>query len=392
MQPLKIDGYIGRDEGYFSLRDLDNYLASLPKEEKELTYEINSGGGSVIEGWAIHDRLKDSGFDLTCKIIGQCSSIATVIAMAAKPENRYMSANADFGIHFPYLELERNEVFEAQELINVGNDLMHSQKKILDLYVNETGQPKELIETMMAHSKSLSAPEAKKFGFVKNITADAKNVHKYRIAAFIHTNKNTDMEFSPTQKSWIEQKFTDFANKFENLFKPVFKAMAIDLESGAKIWIDSEDGEFVGKKAFLADAEGNKTNDPATDGEHKLKDGRTITVKEGTVTAVAEATAAAPDETAALKAKVAELTAQLETEKAAKAQVETTKAELETNVVAMKKELTEFKAMVLGKDIPGAGQTFKGDQPQLSDDQKWLALKRAKAAKEAELKAKKAKP
>lgn len=374
LEPLKIHGYIGTQEGYFSLRDLDNYLAALPKDEKKVTYEINSGGGGVVEGWAIHDRLVNSGLDLTCNIIGQCSSIATVVAMAAKPENRFISANAEFGIHYPYLELERNETFEAQQLIDTGHDLLKTQGKIRDLYVNETGQPKELIESMMAHSKSLTADEAKKFGFVKNITAEIKNAHKYRVMAFIDTNKKNNMDFSPSQKSWIENQFKAFTEKFNKFFTPVLKAMAMELENGAKIFIDSEDQEFKGKKVFTVDESGNKTNTAAPDGEYQLKDKRTLTVVGGVITEVKEGQ---PDETAALKKQVEDLTAQLATANTKAQKAETEKAELGTQVVAMKKEVDEFKNTILGNDIPQADQKFKGDNVSKSENEKWLDYKKS---------------
>lgn len=395
MEKIKVDGYIGRDGDYFSLAKLDAQLAALPTGTTDLTIEINSGGGSVIEGTAMYDRLKTLSLNLYTKIIGQCSSIATLLSLAAKKENRSISPNAEYGVHFPYWEPDRAEAFEAEDLINLGNSLMESKKRILKIYAKETGTSETVLYSLMEQERSLTAAEAIKYGFVSTVTSEKVDAQKYRIAAFMEkTPKTKDMDFTASQKSSLETMFTGLLKKFDNLFTPVFKNMLIELGNGGKIWVDSEDEDLAGKKVFNVDADGNKTNEVTPDGEYVTKDGKTIVVKDGAVSEVKEA-AAATEETAALKKQVADLTAELatantkaQTAEAAKAQAETAKAETETKVQALAKEVTDFKAMLLGKDIPPAGQEFKGAKPEVADaNQKWLELKRAeKAKKEASTK------
>lgn len=379
METLRIDGYIGRDENYFSLKVLDTFLATLPKDTKEFTVEINSGGGSVIEGFAIYDRLRSLPFTLFTDIIGQCSSIATIISLAAKKENRSMSPSADYGIHFPYWEPERPEPFEAQDLINLGEELMQAQKKVLALYVKETGQPETVLTDLMENSRVLTAKEAKDLGFISTITSSVVNMQRYRIAAFIDPKKKTsDMDFTPKQKTVLEQMFNSLTEKFNKMFKPVFNAMLMELENGGKIFIDTEDAELKGKKVFTVDDAGNKTGDPAPDGAYILKDGRTVTVAGGMVTEVKDKEVP-ENETEALRKQVADLTAQLATANTKAEKTETEKATMETVVTAMKKEVAEFKNMVLGGDIPPAGQDFKGDPTSnlKSEHQEWLKYKKS---------------
>lgn len=382
MEILKIHGYIGKDENFYSLERLDKDLAALPSDSKELTVEINSGGGSVVEGFAIRDRLKSLKLELYTDVIGQCSSIATVIGLAAKPENRSISTNAEYGVHFPYWEPERAEAFEAEDLINLGNELMGSKKKILALYEEETGTARNILYDLMEQQRSLSAQEAKKYGFVSIINNKVSDAQRYRIAAFMEKTKSTDMEFTASQKSWIENMFSQFSKKWDKLLSPVFKNMAVDLENGSKIWIDSEDEDITGKMVFLADDKGEKTAEAAPDGEYKLKSGKTIKVASGKITEVIEPV----NETEALKKQVADLTAQLETANQKAQTADTAKAALETNVLAIKAEFTAFKNQIITKDIPGAEQTFKGDTPLKTEQQQWLEYKKAKAEKAKNLK------
>lgn len=373
METIRIDGYIGKE--HYSLAMLDNSLASLPQGTTQVNIEINSGGGSVVEGFAIYDRLKTSPFEIFTYVIGQASSIATVIALAAKKSNRSMSANAEYGIHFPYWTPDAPIPFEAQDLINLGEELMQAQKKILDLYVEETGQTKRVLEPLMENSKTMTAKEAKQLGFVSNITSEFVSLQRYKIAAFMEKTKPNDMPFSAEQKSWLGQQFASLKETFNKTFTPVFKAQKLELENGSQIFIDAETDEITGKGAF---ADEQKT--VLTDGEYQAKDGRTIKVSGGVV---AEVVAKKVDnaEVDALKVQISTLTTELEAERAKSSAAQTEKAALETNVVAMRTKLTEFENMVLSGDVPQAEQSFKGQSlKQQTENEKWLAYKKQQEA------------
>ncbi len=66
---LNIEGYIGGADlmslfgggETFNLSALKKFLDSLESDVTDIHVAINSGGGSVVEGWAIYDKLKTSG-------------------------------------------------------------------------------------------------------------------------------------------------------------------------------------------------------------------------------------------------------------------------------------------------------------------------------------------
>ena len=60
-------------------------------------------------------------------------------------------------------------------------------------------------------------------------------------------------------------------------------ALEIELDNGALIYVETEDGEIEGKRAFMV-----ATGEPAPDGNHNLIDGRTITVQGGVIVSVSE--------------------------------------------------------------------------------------------------------
>jgi len=156
------------------------------------------------------------------------------------------------------------------------------------------------------------------------------------------------------------------------LFKAQIKNMNVQLEDGTLLYVMSEDGELVGKIAYIADSEGNPTDELAPAGNHKLQDGRTITVGEGgEITAVAEASAEGdpdmPDDDElmkALKAENAALKAELDGVKASLTEFKTVLASLKTNSVPPAKA-----AMVTGrtKDEPKPGKSIAENRAKLKE-------------------------
>ena len=387
METLRIDGYIGADDGMsmlfggspnFSLKSLNNYLDNLPTGVTELNVEINSGGGSVTEGFAIHDKLASSGLTIHTEVLGLCGSIATIIALSAKSENRSMHENSEYFIHNPFWQPMSPTAMEADDLERLADELRSSEEKILDFYSEKTGQKRNAIKDYMQRSKSFSAKEAKQMGFVSSIISQAVSSQKYLIAAYVDPTKlktkPTDMEFTASQKSYFETKFNELLGKVNKIFTPVFKAQKLELENGSQIFIDAETDEITGKGAFADEQKG-----VLTDGEYVAKDGRTIKVSAGLV---AEVVAKKVDngEIDLLKTQITDLTEKLTAAEQKAQTAETAKTELETNVVALKKEVTEFKNMVLSGDMKGAEQNFKGQSAvKQSENEAWLAYKRKKA-------------
>ena len=74
------------------------------KKAEKINLHIDSGGGSVYEGYAIYNLLKNSGKSIDAHIISYCGSIATMIALSA--DNIYMNEHGRFMIHNPSTQVQ----------------------------------------------------------------------------------------------------------------------------------------------------------------------------------------------------------------------------------------------------------------------------------------------
>lgn len=95
---LLLYGEIGNWDDDLDAESVVNQLEQL--DPNNITVRIHSGGGVIIDGLAIYNRLKQSKAHITVYIDGVAASIASVIAMAG--DTIYMPENSWLMIHKPW--------------------------------------------------------------------------------------------------------------------------------------------------------------------------------------------------------------------------------------------------------------------------------------------------
>lgn len=130
---------------------------------------IQSPGGSILDGLAIFNTLKNSPATVHASIKGLAASMASVIAMAA--DTVEMPETALFMIH-----RASGGVFgNADEMIARGKLLQKLEDMLSATYVNKTGLSQSEIDTMLAAETWLSGSEALAFGFIDSVTAPSES-------------------------------------------------------------------------------------------------------------------------------------------------------------------------------------------------------------------------
>lgn len=131
---------------------------------------INSPGGSVTEGCAIYSALKRHKAVKNVYIDGQCSSIASVIAMAG--DKIAMSPVATMMIHNPITALAG----DAEEMRKTANILDIMKETIINAYITKSHLSREEISNLMDTTTYLTAKQAIEKGFAtEEIVFDVKN-------------------------------------------------------------------------------------------------------------------------------------------------------------------------------------------------------------------------
>jgi ATP-dependent Clp protease protease subunit len=134
---------------------------------KNINIFINSPGGGVFAGMAIHSILKRQSAEITSYIDGIAASIASVIAMAAK--KIIMPKNALMMIHNPNTAI----IGTADDLRKEADLLDRIKNTIVSTYSDKTKKDDKKIREMMDAETWMDGNEAKSLGFA-DVVPDSK--------------------------------------------------------------------------------------------------------------------------------------------------------------------------------------------------------------------------
>lgn len=129
----------------------------------ELRVYINSPGGDVFAGQAIHSMLKRHKARVTVYIDGLAASIASVIAMAG--DEVVIPVNAMMMIHQPWTIAAGN----AADFRKLADDLDKIAESVVAAYAEKTGLDNEEIIALMDAETWLTAKEAVDLGFADTL-------------------------------------------------------------------------------------------------------------------------------------------------------------------------------------------------------------------------------
>lgn len=212
------------------------------KEDEALNVHIHSGGGSVYDGLAIYNYLKNLPNEVNTYSSGLVASIASVIFLAGK--ERVINNTDNFLIHLPMAFSGGN----AKDIEKTAKELRSIEDKIAGVYAMETDLTVEEAKEIMEKDEFLAVDFLKSKNFVTEI-------REFKAVA---TLTNRKMENSITEEK-VNSLFKNFENKLKKFFSPKNKIVT-NAEGKDVDFYELEDGEavVVGAKARIdgEDAEG----------------------------------------------------------------------------------------------------------------------------------------
>ena len=253
------------DSDLVTFKDLDEALAAKPKDDKQILLDINCPGGSCVEGFAIYDKLRSlEGHTITAEIIGECSSMATIVLMAASVRKAH--ANARICIHKPRYEHMFMEQMTDQDALRMYTALHDETERLKKIYLDRTSFTDDELESLMDEDRYMTAEEALRYGVITEIIQPMTASKTNHITAM----KKTEL------KAWQKKAMCaiGLAHLVAELEKEEVIAMTLNTEDGSTIEVEREEGE-------------PQVGDAATpDGEHKMADGTTIVIADGVITEI----------------------------------------------------------------------------------------------------------
>ena len=135
--------------------------------EKDISFYINSPGGSVSAGLAIYDTMNYIKCDVSTVCIGMAASMGAFLLAAGAKGKRLALPNSEIMIHQP-LGGARGQ---ASDIQIQAEQIIKIKKTLNELLAQNTGKPLKTIEKDVERDHFLTAEQAKAYGLIDEIIA-----------------------------------------------------------------------------------------------------------------------------------------------------------------------------------------------------------------------------
>lgn len=161
--------YIYDEIGWFGISAEDFIKDFNAIDAKTINIRLNTPGGSVFDGTAIFNAIRQHKSKTITHIDGLAASIGSIIALAS--DEVRMAENAFFMLH------------EAWSIVIGNADIMREEAELLDkvdgviakTYMDKTGKDKKEIKKLMKKETWMTADEAKEMGFIDVIDGEKED-------------------------------------------------------------------------------------------------------------------------------------------------------------------------------------------------------------------------
>ena len=133
--------------------------------DKDISFYINSPGGSVSAGMSIFDTMQFIKPDVSTLCMGMAASMGAFLLSAGAKGKRFVLPNAKVMIHQP-LGGTRGQ---ATDIEIHARDILKTRDQLNRILAERTGQPLEKIARDTERDYYLNAQEAKDYGLVDEV-------------------------------------------------------------------------------------------------------------------------------------------------------------------------------------------------------------------------------
>ena len=133
--------------------------------EKDISFYINSPGGSVSAGLAVYDTMQFIKPDVSTLCIGQAASMGAFLLAAGAKGKRFALPNSRVMIHQPMGGFQG----QASDIEIHAREILYLRSRLNDLMAKHTGQQVAKLERDTDRDNFLSAEESVKYGLVDKV-------------------------------------------------------------------------------------------------------------------------------------------------------------------------------------------------------------------------------
>ena len=133
--------------------------------DKDISFYINSPGGSVSAGLSIYDTMQFIKPDVSTLCMGMAASMGSFLLMAGAKGKRSTLPNSRVMLHQP----SGGAQGQATDIEIQAREIIKTREQLNRIYAERTGQPYERIVSDMERDFWMSPTEARDYGLIDQV-------------------------------------------------------------------------------------------------------------------------------------------------------------------------------------------------------------------------------
>ena len=133
--------------------------------DKDISFYINSPGGSVSAGLAIYDTMQYIKCDVSTICMGMAASMGAFLLSSGAKGKRFALPNSEIMIHQPLGGAQG----QASDIIIHANHIKRTRSNLNKILSENTGKPIEVIEQDTERYNFMTAAEAADYGLIDKV-------------------------------------------------------------------------------------------------------------------------------------------------------------------------------------------------------------------------------
>jgi ATP-dependent Clp protease protease subunit len=140
--------------------------------EKDITFYVNSPGGSVTAGMAIYDTMQYVKCDIATLCMGQAASMGALLLAAGTKGKRYALPNSRIMIHQPMGGFQG----QATDIDIHAKEILRMREDLNGILSHHTGHPVDKIGVDTERDNFMSATEAVEYGLIDKVLVSREEI------------------------------------------------------------------------------------------------------------------------------------------------------------------------------------------------------------------------
>ena len=133
--------------------------------DKDISFYINSPGGSVTDGMAIYDTMLYIKCDVSTICLGMAASMGAFLLAAGTKGKRFALPNSEIMIHQPLGQAKG----QATDILIHAHHIEKIRANINRILADATGKPLEQIQLDTERDNFMTAAEAAEYGLIDKV-------------------------------------------------------------------------------------------------------------------------------------------------------------------------------------------------------------------------------